>query len=171
MIMIQVIKGGMKAIIGLNKTQKERVMDDLTLDNPAYIQAKRYGRFFNSKLEKYLFFYNKINDTLLVPRGYNIPFKFDVLRDDRVSQQALYPKFKLNLREDQLKAFEAWNKDRDKGMIVLQTGKGKSILGCYLAYATKQRTLIIVQKNDLVDGWTKDIEQCFGMKKIGRAHV
>lgn len=51
-----------------------------------------------------------------------------------------------------------------KGLIVLPTGKGKSIIGLYLAAYFLEKTLIIVHKDDLVVGWKKDIELCFGSK-------
>lgn len=37
-----------------------------------------------------------------------------------------------------------------------------TIVGVYLSYLMKQRTLIVVNKDDLVDGWTQDIKLCFG---------
>ncbi len=37
-----------------------------------------------------------------------------------------------------------------------------TIVGIYLSYKLKQRTLVVVNKDDLVDGWMNDIKLCFG---------
>ena len=160
-----VVKGGMQVLDNLSKEEIAYIKKELTLDNPAYQQVKKFSRYNYTSVPPYLTFYNSVNGSLVVPRGYKIPFEHKVIRDDRVERKVLYPKFKLELRETQKEAYEAWKEDTENGMIVLQTGKGKSILGCYLAYATKQRALVIVQKNDLVTSWTNDIELCFGIKK------
>lgn len=163
--MIGVVKGGMQVLTNLSSEETESIKKELTLDNPDYLQVKKFSRYNYTSVPPYLTFYNSLDGDLIVPRGYKIPFKHKVVRDDRIERKVLYPKFKLELRDTQQEAFEAWNEDKENGMIVLQTGKGKSILGCCLAYATKQRTLVIVQKNDLVTSWTNDIELCFGIKK------
>lgn len=163
--MIEVIKGGMQVLQNVSSEEMECIKKELTLDNPAYQQVKKFSRYQYTSIPPFLTFYSTVDGKIIVPRGYKIPFEHKVIRDDRVERKVLYPKFKLELRETQKEAFEAWNKDRENGMIVLQTGKGKSILGCYLAYATKQKTLVVVQKNDLVDGWMNDINLCFGLSK------
>jgi superfamily II DNA or RNA helicase len=163
--MIKVTKGGMQVLSNLTKTETDIIKDNLTLDNPVYKQVKQFSRFSYTRVPPYLQFYTTYEGSLIVPRGYEIPFPHKVVKDDRVLSPTLYPKFKLELRETQRLAYEAWDKNREKGMIVLPTGKGKSILGCYLAYATKQRALVIVQKDDLIDGWQDDFALCFGLKK------
>lgn len=44
-----------------------------------------------------------------------------------------------------------------------------TVLGLYMAFKTHQKVLIIVQKDDLIDGWKKDIKFCLGIrpKKVG----
>lgn len=163
--MIKVTKGGMQVLEELSGEETEAIKKDLTLDNPDYIKVKKFSRYNYTTVPPYLTFYNQVDGKLIVPRGYRVPFEHEVTRDDRVSRKTLYPVFKLELRDTQKEAYKEWEEDTENGMIVLQTGKGKSILGCYLAYATKQRTLVIVQKNDLVDGWQKDINLSFGIKK------
>ena len=163
--MIRVIKGGLQYLYDLSDKQYEKIKDDLTLKNPAYTQAKNYGRSRYISVPKYLMFFEDFSKGLVVPRGYEIPYDYEVISDERVTKKIPYPKFKLKLRETQKEAFEAWNKDKEKSAIILPTGKGKSILGCYMAYATRQRTLVVVQKNDLIDGWLSDIALSFDLKK------
>lgn len=159
----------MKVDIGKNKfiydyTEEEalRIKEDLTLENPAYKQALRYSKWGRTKIPKHLFYYTQLKSAIIVPRGYNIPFEYSVVNDDRIEQTVAYPNFKLSLRDTQKDAVSHYLDDPDKGLIVLPTGKGKSILGLHLAHLLKQRTLIIVHKDDLVDGWTQDSKICFG---------
>lgn len=163
--MINVVKGGLQYLSNLQPNEKKSIMEDLTLKNPAYVQAKAYGRGRYTNIPQYLMFYQRVGQDLIVPRGYNLKFEHKVISDERVERKVLYPKFQLQLRTTQKEAYEAWTKNRDKSMLVLPTGKGKSILGCYMAYATRQRTLVVVQKDDLIDGWMNDFALCFGLKK------
>lgn len=164
--MIKVTKGGMNIISNMNPKEREIITESLTLNNPAYIQAKKYSKYGYTSIAPYLLYFEEFGkDSIIVPRGYKIPFKHEIIEDMRVSVKTTYPKFKIKLRETQREAFEAWNETREDGMLVLATGKGKSILGTFLGYITRQKTLIVVQKNDLVDGWTKDIELCTGLTK------
>ena len=161
--------GGMKTITELTRAQKDVIKEELTLDNPAYEQVKRYSQYGNTSMPPYLFYYKSAGNALLVPRGYKIPFKHDIVLDDRVSKRVTYPRFKLTLRDTQKQAYNAWTKNTDNGVVVLPTGKGKSILGIYMASATREKTLVIVQKDDLIDGWKKDIKECLGLrpKQVG----
>lgn len=161
--------GGLKVITRLTQEQKDRIRDDLTLPNPAYAQAKAYSKFPVTSIPPDLFFFTSVAGALLVPRGYKIPFKPAYLEDSRVSDKVKYPRLRIDLRETQRVAYEEWSKNTDRGVTVLPTGKGKSIYGAYLAYSRRQKTLIVVQKNDLVDGWKKDIMTMFNLrpKKIG----
>lgn len=163
--MIQVIKGGMNILSNMTPKQREAIEEDLTLNNPAYLQAKKYSKYGYTTVPPFLMFYDEFGKDLVLPRGYKIPFEHKVKEDTRVKVPTKYPKFKITLRDTQREAFEAWNETREDGMLVLATGKGKSILGTFLGYITRQKTLIVVQKNDLVDGWTKDIELCTGLTK------
>lgn len=163
--MIHITLGGMQYLSNLTEHEMESIKEDLTLDNPDYINAKAYGRCKYTNIPKYLMYYNQVGNDLIVPRGYEIKFKYKIINNERILTRGLYPKFKLELREAQREAFNAWRANTSRGTLILPTGVGKSILGCYIAYATKQKTLVVVQKDDLVDGWMADFALCFGYKK------
>lgn len=159
----------MKVTIGKDKfitdyTEEEalKIKEDLTLDNPQHKQALRFSKWGKTKIPKYLFYYTQLKNALIVPRGYQIPFEHQIIEDNRLECTVTYPRFKLDLRDTQQDAVNHYLEDTDKGLIVLPTGKGKSILGLHLSSLLKQRTLVIVHKDDLVDGWTKDSQLCFG---------
>ena len=76
----------------------------------------------------------------------------------------------MELRPIQQEALEAYTSLENnsglfvprKSLISLPTGKGKTILAIALAAKLRTRALVLVHKDDLVDGWQKDIDLCFG---------
>lgn len=159
---MQVEIGKNKIIYDYTEEEALKIKQDLTLENPAYKQALRFSKWGKTKIPKHLFYYTQLKNSIIVPRGYNIPFEHFIKEDTRIECTVEYPTFKLSLRDTQREAVSHYLEDTDKGLIVLPTGKGKSILGLHLAHLLKQRTLVIVHKDDLVDGWTQDSKICFG---------
>lgn len=171
---MQIELGAYKAIRDYTPEQKAKITDELSLLNPAYVSAKKFTSYSRISIPMYLNYYTATREALVVPRGYNIPFKNEVVLDERFNLgNVAYPKFLLKLRGAQEEAAKAYLKasyeGNGDGVIVLPTGKGKSILGLYLAGYLKQKTLIIVHKDDLVDGWKKDCKQAYGLrpKQVG----
>lgn len=158
-------------ITGLSEKQTEALKDYLTFDNPKYKAAKRYSRSRYITIPPFLEYYTETREGLIVPTGVDIPklLKQNIKTiDSRVNQTVEYPPFVFDLREDQEIAFKAYINEQansyPKNLIHLPTGKGKSILAIYVAYYLKQQTLILVHKDDLVVGWSNDINDCFDGK-------
>ena len=63
------------------------------------------------------------------------------------------------LRPYQRKAIETLNKKKYRGVIVLPTGAGKSIIGLYIIKKLKRKTLIVVPTIELMDQWRSKIMQ------------
>lgn len=154
--------------------EMEDIRSALTFDNPKYAQAKRFSRWANTRIPQYLMYYRLFRENgvakLRVPYGFML---FDFLHKpvkaslNKVREKVSFPNFLLTLRNDQKEAAKNYVRgnetdQRHAGIIVMPTGKGKSILGMYLAYRLSVRTLVIVHKNDLVAGWRKDARLCFG---------
>lgn len=165
--MIKVVISNTKRLYDLTEEESVKIKEDLSIINPQYLQVKRYSKYSSTKVPKYLFYYNEEKDHLEVPVGYTLPFEYEVKEDLREERTVAYPSFLLTLRDTQKLAYKTYIQDTDKGILSLPTGKGKSILGLYLAYKLKQKALVIVHKDDLVNGWTKDYELCFGRKDVG----
>lgn len=151
---------------GLSSVELIDLKEHLTFKNPAYAKVKQYSKWSYTKVPEYITYYDISGDNVIVPRGYSIKTNNVINNTKRV--QVPYPQFCLQLRDTQKQAAEAYIKNNQtldlNGIIQLPTGKGKSILGLYLAFALQQRTLIIVHKEDLVTGWKKDVNLCFGGK-------
>lgn len=178
---MKITKTNRQVLEDLTSEQRDKVKEALTFDNPAYKQAKRYSKARYISIPPYLTCYSEYSvrsgdgerkKVLSVPVGVNVPKilesrNFD-FKDGRNEVKVNYPKFNLTLRNDQIKAENEYLKEvksenlYPKCIIQLPTGKGKSILALHLAYFLQQKTLILVHKDDLVVGWKKDIELCFG---------
>lgn len=175
-------------VTGLNPDEEKVLKEALTFDNPAYAKAVKYGKSgFISKPE-HLYYYARHGNVFEVPLGVDLDsilpkagFKYQSCIDHRFIWEAkrgvnIFPEFCLELREDQKKAAAAFQKRFSltsygfpcTGIIQMPTGKGKTILGIYLARYFNQKTLIMVHKDDLVLGWKEDIKQCFnGLADVG----
>lgn len=191
--MLQVVVSNELEITGLDSLQKEKVKEALTFSNPKYESAKKYGRSKYISIPQYLFYYKEKSVRRpdgTRTKALCVPFGFDIFKILPESKNAVwfdnrkgfngdecsveYPPFLLTLRDDQMKAVEPFLNHKSincsrsywsaNGIVQLPTGKGKSILALYLAQMLGVRTLILVHKDDLVVGWQKDIELCFGGK-------
>lgn len=141
----------------------------LTLDNPAYEKVKRYSRYAYTRVPKFLTYYQASGNEIEIPIGIDLSkISFDKIADERVMVSVKYPKFVLELRQHQKEAVRKYVEKNvtdcgivNRFLVQLATGKGKSILGIYLASLLCQRTLIVVHKDDLVKGWQDDIKLAF----------
>lgn len=167
--MIEVKLGGVAMLSNYTSEQLATIKEDLTFPNPAYTRALKHSKFGVGRIPPYVTYYTEGIAGIIVPRGYKIPFPYKIVKDDRTINRITYPPLRVGLRETQKEAAEAFihhykNSKEEHGVIVLPTGKGKSILGLYLARKLSQKVLVIVQKDDLVDGWTKDAKFLLGIK-------
>ena len=149
----------------------------LTFDNPAYRNAVRYSRYNRVSIPPSLMYYSqsKYNGEpcIKVPIGFDLASvvedysRLNII-DERVYSTIDHAPFVLTLRDDQSEAGGNYLYYKDqtplRSIIQLPTGKGKSILGLYIASRLSCKTLIVVHKDDLVDGWKKDIALAFDGK-------
>ncbi len=179
---MKIIFSARQEIYGLTPDQRTQLKDKLTFDNPAYKNAQKFGRYKYTKIPPYLTYYTEHSvrvregertKVLNVPIGVNVQEILNVpdidIVDCRKSHKVSYPQFVLNLREDQALAESSYlravkNSFYPKCLIQLPTGKGKTVLAIHLASVLRQKTLILVHKDDLVGGWKEDIEKCFDGK-------
>lgn len=155
-----------KMYIPLKEVSEEtllKIKQDLTVPNKDYENALRYSKYGRVNLPKYIYLYKCSKSDLIVPRGYGIN-KAKKYLDETLETRVDYPKPLIQLRELQSIAEKNYLRNTDNGLIILNTGIGKSILGLHIAYMLRQKTLVIVHKNDLIVGWQKDSKVIFGDK-------
>lgn len=156
---------------GLTEEETDQVKKDLTFDNPLYATTQRYSKYAYTTVPPFLTYYTERGGSIEVPIGYDLSkFKVGNIIDSRVYEKLdnVAP-FILKLRGSQTKAADSYlqhnsNSPVPRGSIQMPTGKGKSILGLYIASVLCTKTLIVVHKDDLVTGWQKDIALAFDNK-------
>lgn len=165
-------------IYGLPDIEIERIQKELTFNNPRYAKIKQFSKWNTTREPQYLeyFGYNPETNCLSIPVGYNLPndiLKYSEYEDRRFFEKVRFPEMVLDLRDTQTQAVSAYmfkNAMTRKlnGIIQMPTGKGKSIVALEIARVLNARTLIVVHKCDLVNGWLKDIRKAFdGKAEVG----
>ncbi|MGD0329595.1 MAG: DEAD/DEAH box helicase family protein [Nitrososphaeria archaeon] len=70
----------------------------------------------------------------------------------------------IHLRDYQEDALEAWDKGGRKGIIVLPTGSGKTVIAIKAIELVDQSSIVIVPTLDLVEQWRSRLEAEFGIE-------
>ncbi len=143
------------------------IKKELTVSNPAYLDAKKYGRWIGKKLKPWLYFYSDTSQGLRFPRGYanqavRLFRKHHGSESPRIiDQRRTLPEadilFKGELRPYQLQAFDE-TVARDFGVIESGTGSGKTVIGLAIIAHRRQPTLILVHTKELLYQWAAQIE-------------
>ncbi len=149
---------------GLEEVLKER----LTIDNPKYTAALRYGRWIGKKLKPKLHYYEAELDGLRFPRG----FANEALRlcreyglepsivDERRRLPEQHFNFKAKLRPYQERALEKIC-SHSFGVLEAGTGSGKTVMALAAVCQRKQPTIVIVHTKELLYQWRDRIAEFF----------
>ena len=135
---------------GLTPVQIEKVKKDLTFTNPLYATTQRYSRYAYTTVPPFLTYYKETRDCIEVPIGYDLSqFHIGNTIDSRVYKKIEIAPFVLELRDTQKDAAGMYfklnyNAPTLSGSIQMPTGKGKSILGLYIASVLSCKTLIVL---------------------------
>lgn len=142
-----------------------RVKNDLTIENPAFLEAQRAGRW-TGHMQRYLQYFDENATGITVPRGYIGPLLYHArqvginikIDDDRHTCDPVPFRFSGELKpyqNDTLKNILA----RDSGYAEAPTGSGKTVVALAAIAARKQPTLVIVHNKELLRQWQDRIEQ------------
>ncbi len=153
---------------GLEKILKEH----LTITNPQYTAAKRYGRWIGKKLKPVLKYYDPVPTGLRFPRGFSnqaILLCRDYYGEDPeiIDNRRLLPEVELEfqgeLRPYQQEAAAA-AAGKSFGVIEAGTGSGKTVMALALTARRKQPTLVVVHTKELLYQWRERVEQFLGVE-------
>lgn len=136
---------------------REQLLNDLTLDNPAFLSAEKYG-YSTYNIPSKIRLYELEDGWMIVPRGVgnniirylqseNIPYQFN---DERLLLPAVEFQSKIKLRDYQKEAVEQMMQ-RTQGFLVSPCGSGKTVMMIELMTRLKQPTLFIVHQKELMD--------------------
>jgi len=142
-----------------------------TFENPQIktLQALRKP-IYNTP--RYLKSYESENGKLILPRGLmrrviEIFFQNNLdttYIDKRFYKEVIFPKVTYELRTEQQKAIEQISK-KDFSLCVAPPGFGKTLIGAKMIEIRKSNTLVIVNKNMLLDQWIERFVNYFGYSK------
>jgi len=146
----------------LEKAVKAR----LTIDNPKYVAAKKYGRWIGKKLKPQLQYYESVPKGLRFPRGFanqavllcrEFIQETPAIADNRLLLPEVDFVFNGELRPYQHAALLAAEK-RSFGVLEAGTGSGKTVMALAIIAARRQPTLIVVHTKELLYQWQERIE-------------
>ncbi len=121
---------------------------------------------------RFLKSYDNENGKLILPRGLmrgvielfsknNLDTTYI---DKRLYKEVIFPKITYQLRPEQQKAIEQIMK-KDFSLCIAPPGFGKTLLGAKMIEIRKANTLVIVNKNMLLDQWIERFVNYFGYSK------
>ena len=153
---------------------------ELTIANPAYQDAKKYGRWIGKRIKPFLYFFKEQKSGFRFPRGFakqaiqlsrRINGSMPEIIDQRVERPSVDLHFQGGLRPYQQAAVDAVLA-RDFGVLEAGTGAGKTVIALAVIAARRQPTLVLVHTKELLHQWAERIETFLGIKAglIGDGH-
>ncbi|SHO48599.1 DEAD/DEAH box helicase [Desulfopila aestuarii] len=140
---------------------EEELKKQLTIDNPQYLAAKKYGRWIGKKLKPTLKYYVPVPRGLRFPRGFsNQAIRIcreltgespEIVDNRRLLPEVDFP-FSGELRPYQQEAVELIEK-RSFGVLEAGTGSGKTVMALAAIARRRQPTLVVVHTKELLYQW------------------
>lgn len=145
-----------------------KILDQAQLINPEYVNAVKFSKWRVRNIPETIEMghYSSKTKVLSLPLHYDITkFTDESTRyyDERNEVTCSYPE-SLPYRETQREVIDEFLDNRENGVIVLPTGKGKSIVGLGIAKELRQRVIVLVHTNSILDGWKQDVKLFFKNK-------
>ncbi|MFA7348787.1 MAG: DEAD/DEAH box helicase [Desulfurivibrionaceae bacterium] len=172
--------GAQASLRGASPTLTAALKQQLTIDNPEYLEAKKYSRWMGKKLKPHLYFFTEHNDSITFPRGYAnhailLARKFmrqdPRIIDQRQSSAPVDFKFLGELRPYQEEAISAITR-HDFGVLEAGTGSGKTVIALAVIAKRRQPTLVLVHTKELLYQWVERVRTFLGVEAgmIGDSH-
>lgn len=149
----------------------EFLKKELTIDNPKYIDAVKYGRWVGKRLKPKLKFYTGIKN-LRFPRGFaneavrlvrQLEGQSPKIIDKRLEKKPLSLQFSGELRPYQQEAVVEVTA-RQFGVLESGTGSGKTVMALAIIASRGQPTLILVHNKELLYQWRERIDTFLGLQ-------
>lgn len=151
----------------LSKTELQTIMRALTIPNPVYDNAVKFGRAtwgVPSSLE----YFQEVSGSLVLPRGFGRELSRLLAPNvEWIDKRCVLPEIKLTfsgaLRDYQQEAVTAML-GRTQGVLEASTGAGKTVCALAIIAIRKQPTLILVHTQELLHQWRDRIQQFLGIE-------
>jgi superfamily II DNA or RNA helicase len=157
---------------GIDLTLESELKGLLTIDNPEYLAARRYGRWIGKRLKPQLKYYQPVPLGLRFPRGFAnqavLLCRHHYGHDPKiVDQRRLLPavafSFNGQLRPYQEEAVAA-AAGKSFGVIEAGTGSGKTVMALALIASRRQPTCVVVHTRELLYQWQERARQFLGVE-------
>jgi superfamily II DNA or RNA helicase len=144
----------------------------LTIDNPKYKDAKKYGRWIGKRLKPKLYFYTLAGDSIHFPRGFvngaiALCKEYMGQPPTIIDKRQLLPDFDFTfagtLRPYQARAVRDVLRHHF-GVLVAGTGSGKTVMALAVIAARKQPTLVLLHSKELMYQWRDRIQEFMQME-------
>ena len=159
-------------LANMSGTLLETLKNKLTIDNPKYHAAKKYGRWIGKNFQQQLFLYDIDEKGITFPRGYaaqaiNLCKKHigqsPRIIDNRRKLAEINLDFQGELRPYQQEA-EKIILQRHFGVLVAGTGSGKTVMALAVMAKRRQPALILLHSKELMYQWQERINQFLGIE-------
>ena len=146
---------------------EKEIKKELTIENPQYKAAKKYGRWIGKKLKPQLKYYEPVVQGIRFPRGFAnqavLMCREHLGKDPEIiDKRRILPNIEF-VFGGRLRAYQQFAVDealkKSFGVIESGTGSGKTVMGLALIAARRQPTLIIVHTKELLYQWKERAEQ------------
>ncbi len=157
---------------GIDFELEQELKKRLTIDNPQYLAAKKYGRWIGKKLKPQLKYYDPVPGGLRFPRGYAnqavlLCRQFTSQNPTIIDRRRLLPETDFHfigaLRPYQKEAVGIAEK-RSFGVIEAGTGSGKTIMALALIAKRRQPTFVVVHTKELLYQWQERAREFLGVE-------
>jgi len=148
------------------------IREQLTINNPKYLDAKRYSRWVGRQLQPKLYFFRDQGDALIFPRGFGnravqlcrrlLGIDPEIV-DVRRRLESIDFSFHGELRPYQQQAVADVVR-RSFGVLEAGTGSGKTVMALKVIAERRQPTIIIVHSRELLHQWLERIETFLGIR-------
>lgn len=159
-------------LTGISLDLEDAIKARLTIDNPQYIAAKKFGRWIGKKLKPQLKYYEPVPYGVRFPRGFSNQSVLlcreymgisPAIEDKRRLLDEIDFTFKGDLRPYQQEATEKVAK-RSFGVLEAGTGSGKTVMALSLIATRRQPTLVVVHTKELLYQWQERAKTFLGVE-------
>lgn len=163
--MIENVVIGAELRVPMSMVDMGRIQSELYIKNKATAAKDRMGLKRTARDYDGIELYRISGKYVFLPRGYRVPYLQPVETEQRVVGDVVGMRpFRLSLRQWQHKPAQVLMDTPGDKTLCLGCGKGKSILALWYAERLTMRTLILVDRDFLLDQWRGYIKKCFGYR-------
>jgi superfamily II DNA or RNA helicase len=154
-------------VTGIDLALEKEFKSRLTIDNPLYAAAKKYGRWIGKKLQPQLKYYDPVPGGLRFPRGFSnqavlLCREFTKNNPVIIDKRRLLPEIDF-LFSGALRAYQheavAIAAEKSFGVIEAGTGSGKTVMALALIAKRRQPTFVVVHTKELLYQWQERARQ------------